>query len=211
MCADALTIEKRLPSDPAELKRILRSEIRQARNSRSPHSHRDSGLRLADVALSIPELQTAKVVALYAARATEPQTQPLLSSLHKQGKDVLLPVLSDSLQRCWAHYQGAADLQERSPMRPPEPSGTPLPAKSLQDADFIIVPALAVDSTGTRLGQGGGWYDRTLKEAKEGTLKFVFVYPEEFYKEEDFHLPVEDHDQQIDGVITTKGWHLLGV
>src|SRR5690606_39970618 len=100
----------------------------------------------------------ARCVAAYVSVAAEPDTGELIGALHARGITVLLPVLGPGLVRCWGRYTGRDDLAQRAPGRPPEPSGEVLPAEALAEAEVVIAPALAIDRTGVRLGQGGGWY-----------------------------------------------------
>ena len=90
-------------------------------------------------------------------------------------------MLGSGLQRDWAEYAGVDDLRERAPGRPPEPGGPTLGAAALAEADVVIAPALAVDTTGARLGQGGGWYDRALEHIRPGVPVIALVFPEELY------------------------------
>ena len=135
--------------------------------------------------LTIPAVADARCVSVYASRVTEPGTGPLLEALAARGVRVLLPVLGSGLQRDWAEYAGPDDLRERAPGRPPEPGGPTLGAAALADADVVIAPALAVDTTGARLGQGGGWYDRALEHLRPGAPVVALVFPEELYDARD--------------------------
>ena len=83
-------------------------------------------------------------------------------------------------------------------------------AFGLVDADVVIAPALAVDSNGVRLGQGGGWYDRALEHVRPGTKVIAVVFPEEVYDATDRPLPLEKHDRTVDAVATPLGWRWLG-
>ena len=118
-------------------------------------------------------------------------------------------MLGSGLQRDWAEYAGPDDLRERAPGRPPEPGGPTLGAAALADADVVIAPALAVDTTGARLGQGGGWYDRALEHIRPGTPVVALVFPEELYDAEKRPLPRERHDRLVDAVATPLEWHLI--
>jgi 5-formyltetrahydrofolate cyclo-ligase len=68
---------------------------------------------------------------------------------------------------------------------------------------LVLVPALAVDRAGTRLGQGGGWYDRALRFAAPGALKLGVCYPHEVLAAGT--LPREAHDVPLDGALTAAG------
>lgn len=82
-------------------------------------------------------------------------------------------------------------------------------ADELAKADLIVVPALAVDARGVRLGQGGGWYDRALKHARPGVPIIAVVFEDEFFSNPDDYLPVEPHDQRVNGVLTPSGYTRL--
>ena len=192
-----------------DAKSALRSAIREQRSNRSERLRKEAGQDFATTILGIPEVKEAKVVALYTSRSGEPSTLPLMTYLHAKGKRVLLPVLGAGLQRDWATFAGEDDLQQRAPGRPPEPSTPTLGAEALAEADLIIAPALAVDTHGTRLGQGGGWYDRALSFARPGVKVIAMVYPEEVYDAEVMPLPREPHDLPVQAVATTTSWRCL--
>lgn len=145
-------------------------------------------------------------VAAYVSVGHEPCTRLLLEHLEESGTAVLLPVLGPHLSRCWGYFRGIADLAERSPGRPPEPSGQVLPATAVADAEAVIVPALAVDRSGRRLGQGGGWYDRVLPLRRPEAPVFAVVHDDELVTGP---LPTQAHDARVDAVITPDEWFLL--
>jgi 5-formyltetrahydrofolate cyclo-ligase len=195
--------------EAVDAKDRLRSPLRAARQKRSEHRRRQAAVALAEVVCGIDEVANARCVALYASGPTEPGTGPLLEQLHAQGVRVLLPVLGTGLRRGWAEYAGLADLETRAPGRPPEPSGPDLGPDALADADVVIVPALAVDTTGARLGQGGGWYDRVLAAALPDALVLALLYDGELVSAEKSALPLEPHDLPVDGVASPSGWRRL--
>ena len=190
-----------------DVKDRLRTAIRAARKIRSVRLRDAAARELADVVLTIPAVAEASCVSVYASRATEPGTGPLLEVLAARGVRVLMPVLGSGLQREWAEYAGPDDLRERAPGRPPEPGGPTLGAAALADADVVIAPALAVDTTGARLGQGGGWYDRALEHIRPGVPVIALVFPEELYDAATRPLPREPHDHLVDAVATPREWH----
>jgi len=197
--------------EPEDAKEGLRRAIRTAREVRSERLRREAAEALADVVESIPEVKDARCVAVYAARPTEPGTTPLMDRLAARDVRVLLPVLGTGLQRNWAEYGGRDDLRVRAPGRPPEPGTPELPAEAVADADVVLVPALAVDTTGMRLGQGGGWYDRVLQHTRPDARVVGVVFPEEVYDAAERPLPSEPHDQRVQAVATPAGWRELGV
>jgi 5-formyltetrahydrofolate cyclo-ligase len=197
--------------EPADAKEALRRAVRGAREARSDRLRREAAQALAAVLDEIPGFREAEVVATYAARPAEPGTAPVLDLLAARGVRVLLPVLGTGLQRNWATYAGAEDLRVRAPGRPPEPGTPELPAEAVSEADVVLVPALAVDTTGMRLGQGGGWYDRVLPLVRADARIIALVFPDEVYDAEVRPLPWEPHDRRVPTVATPAGWQNLGV
>ncbi|RZS61977.1 5-formyltetrahydrofolate cyclo-ligase [Xylanimonas ulmi] len=196
--------------EAADAKDELRRAIRKQRAARSARQRADAAVAFADVLEASREVREARCVAAYAARSTEPSTDVLLARLAARGVRVLLPVLGAGLARDWAEYQSADDLRERAPGRPPEPSGPTLGASAIADADVVVAPALAVDTSGRRLGQGGGWYDRVLQFVPDGVTVVAMVFDDEVYDAQTRPLPIEDHDQRVHAVATPQGWRALG-
>ncbi|GAA1988561.1 5-formyltetrahydrofolate cyclo-ligase [Isoptericola halotolerans] len=192
--------------EPEDAKDELRRAIRHHRTERSQRLRDEAARSLADVVAEIPAVKEAAVVVAYAARPTEPCTLPLLDLLAARGARILLPVLGAGLARDWADYTGPDDLLERAPGRPPEPGGPNLGAEVISAADVVIAPALAVDTAGTRLGQGGGWYDRVLKQVRPGVQSIATVFPEELYDADERPLPILEHDVAVQAVATPGGW-----
>lgn len=191
--------------EPEDAKATLRAHIRKERLQRSERRLKEHAEALRDHVLALPSIQEARCVSVYASRPHEPGTVPLIEALHRRGVKVLIPLLGDGLQRGWGVYRGASDLVERAPGRPPEPSGDFLPASALAEADVVVVPALAVDTSGTRLGQGGGWYDRALVEARPEVPVVALTFTGELRDATADPLPREPHDLGVDMVITPEG------
>ncbi len=187
-----------------ELKIALRAHARELRLARSDRLRAEAAESLAAHVLTLPEIAAASCVSIYASRASEPGTLPLMVALADRGVRVLIPLLGDGLQRGWGEFRGAEDLTSRAPGRPPEPSGEFLPQSALADADVVVAPALAVDPTGTRLGQGGGWYDRCLHDLRDDALLLAYCFPEEVH-DADNPVPREPHDVPVHGVVTPDG------
>ncbi len=182
----------------------MRARSRESRLTRSERLQAEATEALALHTLALPEILAADCVSIYASRSTEPGTLPLMIALAERDIRVLIPLLGDGLQRGWGEFRGADDLTSRAPGRPPEPSSPFLPQAAIADADVVIAPALAVDPTGTRLGQGGGWYDRCLLDAREDALVLAYCFPEEVHGDDD-PVPREPHDVPVHGVVTPDG------
>jgi 5-formyltetrahydrofolate cyclo-ligase len=143
----------------------------------------------------------ARTVAAYLSVAAEPPTQPLLDALVASGVRVLLPVITDAALD-WAAYSGPGDVT-RGLLGINEPTGPRLGADALSEADLVLVPAVAVDRAGHRLGRGRGYYDRALVAVTAPVV--AIVYDEELLDA----VPTESHDRSIDGVLRPAGFTSL--
>jgi 5-formyltetrahydrofolate cyclo-ligase len=181
---------------PGDRKRALREFGRNQRRSRSAASGPTQGL--ADAALGLAQVQRASSVAAYVGVGDEPDTRELLERLRARGVTVLLPVVLPGLDLDWARYGGPDDLAP-GPRGLLEPVGERLGREAIGTVDVVLAPALAVDSAGRRLGQGGGCYDRALARVPDATPVFAVVFAEEVVPGP---LPEEPHDRRVDGVVT---------
>ena len=111
---------------------------------------------------------------------------------------MLLPVVLPGLDLDWAVYDGP-DALGPGPRGLLEPVGARLGRQAIGDADVVLAPALAVDTAGRRLGQGGGCYDRALARVAAQTPVLAVVFAEEVVPGP---LPEEPHDRRVAGVVT---------
>lgn len=187
-------------SDVRRRKAELRIAVLAARRAMSQTDRTRAGEAIA--AAGVAELAGAATVAAYLSMGDEPPTDLLLSGLTERGVRVLLPVIAGE-QLDWADYATSADLAA-GPLGIVEPTGPRLGASSLAGADVVIVPALAVDGAGNRLGRGRGYYDRALADVAAPVI--AVVYDAEWVAD----LPVEPHDRTVDAVLRPAGLSRLG-
>jgi 5-formyltetrahydrofolate cyclo-ligase len=154
----------------------------------------------AEHLLAAPEIRHAATVAAYVSVSTEPGTGPLVEALHEAGRRVILPLLQADDDLHWAAYDGSPGL--RSARRGLlEPDGPSLGAEAIATADAVLVPGLAVGRDGTRLGRGGGSYDRALGRVPVGTFVCVLLNSEELLEQ----VPRADHDRSVTAAATETG------
>lgn len=137
-------------------------------------------------------------VCCYLAVGTEPGSLELVTALAAQGRRVLLPIVVGAAPLDWAAYDGNL---APGPYGLREPAGPRLGAAAIGRADVVLVPALAVDLAGHRLGKGGGHYDRSLPLTRPGTPLVAVVRDEEVVAE----LPAEPHDVRMTAALTPVG------
>ena len=138
-------------------------------------------------------------VCAYWPVGSEPGSPALLDGLLRRGCRILLPVVDVPGPLNWAEYTGAGSLRA-GPFGLREPTGSRLGYTAIAEATLILVPALAVDHRGVRLGRGGGHYDRTLPLAKAGTPLIAVVRDDEVLP----WLPFEPHDVLVSAALTPR-------
>ncbi|MEV7600388.1 5-formyltetrahydrofolate cyclo-ligase [Kitasatospora sp. NPDC089797] len=147
-------------------------------------------------------------VAAYVSVGAEPGTRPLLDALREDGVRVLLPVLLPDNDLDWAEYTGP-DALAPAGRGLLEPVGPRLGPEAVTGASVVLLPGLAVDRAGLRLGRGGGSYDRVLERlARAGArpVLAVLLYGHEVLD----RVPAESHDRPVDVVVTPAGVLALG-
>lgn len=145
-------------------------------------------------------------VCLYLPLPSEPLAPDLPAVLLRAGYRVLAPVARPGapLDWCAIHLGAGGDLPlARGGHGVPEPIGPPLGAAAIRVADLILVPALAVDRKGFRLGRGGGFYDRSLAllPSEHHASTCAVVFDGELVDE----LPHDEHDIPVTHAVTPAG------
>lgn len=180
-------------ANPAALAKLaLRDQVLAARRRRSLLEIGERSRAMARVVLDAEEVRRAATVAAYVSVGHEPGTGALLDALADVGKRVLLPVLRPDNDLDWAAYDGPGSLTSAS-RGLLEPAGTRLGMAAIVGAEVVLVPALAVDRHGTRLGRGGGSYDRALTRVPAGTMVCALLNSEELIET----VPSAPHDRAV--------------
>ncbi|MGW0189405.1 5-formyltetrahydrofolate cyclo-ligase [Streptomyces sp. NPDC003362] len=193
-------------------KRSLRRGFIAVRNRLTADDVRESAVALAGRALELPELAHARTVAAYVSVGSEPGTRALLDALRARGVRVLLPALLPDNDLDWGVYAGEGSLarvQHGGRMALLEPVGDRLGVDAVTAADVVLLPGLAVDARGMRLGRGGGSYDRVLARLERADARpalVVLLYDSEVVE----HVPEEAHDRPVQAVVTPSGVRRFG-
>ncbi len=183
----------------------VRDRLLTARGRRSLLDVGADARALAEHLLATPDVRRAATVAAYVSINDEPGTGPLLDGLRAAGKRVVLPVLMPDGDLDWAAYEGPSSLLPAR-LGLLEPAGRRLGPESVATADVVLVPGLAVDPRGYRLGRGGGSYDRALGRVPVGTFTCVLLYDDEVGVE----VPTEPHDRPVGWAASPSGVRRLG-
>jgi 5-formyltetrahydrofolate cyclo-ligase len=179
----------------AAAKAALRASVNDARSNQPATGRADAGRLIRDHVLSWPQAEMAGTVAAYYSMGTEPETHRLVFGMWKRGTYVILPRLLPDGDLEWASYEGPDSLVPgpRGVLEPSEPSRG---VEAISRAALVLVPALAVDHRGQRLGRGGGSYDRALTRVGERVPVVALLYDGELIEQ----VPAEPHDRPVSAV-----------
>lgn len=180
-------------------KQALRLEMRRRRTTAVQERGRELALALAERGIGFLKVPRATIVSAFCSMPDEIDTGPLLDKLHAEGMRICLPVMQGKgrplLFRGWAPGDemnvvmwGIREPKTESPLLQPQ---------------VLLVPLLAFDRHGWRLGYGGGFYDRTLRAGRlDATPIAVGIGLDELEIDAVPHL---DYDERLDWVLTPSG------
>ncbi len=183
-----------------EQKTDIRQQFRVLTRSIAPEQAAAASEDLCKNLLGSPYWQQARRILMFYPLNDEPDIAPLLQQALTAGKTIALPRYNSSL----GVYEAALirSLTEdlvpgRFGVREPSPN---CPALPLNQLDLTLVPGIAFDASGRRLGRGKGFYDRLLPGTTGMTLGLAFDW------QESDALPTEPHDVELDAILTPTRW-----
>ena len=181
---------------PGQDKRSVRAAVLTTRRSMPPAVRAAAD---ASIGTHLGALRPGTVCA-YAPMTGEPGGSGLLTAFARAR--VLLPVLLPDGDLDWAEYTPGRLATGRYGLA--EPIGPRLGPDAVAAADLVVVPGVAAALDGTRLGRGGGSYDRALTRVAEGVPVVAVLYDGELFA----RLPSEPHDRPVNAVIMPSGARL---
>ncbi|GAB3537279.1 5-formyltetrahydrofolate cyclo-ligase [Arthrobacter tecti] len=192
-------------------KEELRRALRERRTQVPEDAQRAAAASLSRHVLTwlaaTPAGDGSGTVAAYLSGPPEPGTAELLPALRNAGYDVVVPVCEPRYQLSWVRWEQGVELA-KSPRAPLwEPVGRRFRFTELGSIQLVLVPGLAIDVAGNRLGQGGGYYDRFLAQLQAehaGTPAIGYLYDEEILPSGSFGATVLD--MPLRGAFTPSGY-----
>ena len=189
----------------------LRQDFYRKRKALSKNDQYQAALQLTKIVAESSCFQQSQKIAFYQAVRGEIDPLSLLQLASEQGKHCYLPLLNpiQNNQLCFSHYQiGEKLIANRYKILEPEyqPEKIILPA----ELELVLVPLVAFDSKGNRLGSGAGYYDRTfnfLLSAQSPTKPFLLGIAYAWQKLEE--LPIEPWDVPLNAVATDTEYRLI--
>ena len=187
----------------AEDKQRLRRVIRELERQLSPRYKEASSRAIAAHLLAMPEYQAAGTVFCFVGSEREIDTRPILEDALAAGKRLCVPLCTGP---------GIMELRQVTTLDQlvPDAYGIPEPPAAapevdMDEVDFAVLPCVACNHLGQRLGRGGGYYDRFLSGYRGGT---VLLCREKLIREE---IPLEPWDMPVPWVLTERGLYEDGI
>lgn len=179
-------------------KRALRRAMRSILESLDPQTRHEEGLWVSQRLLAEPSVKKASTVMAYWAMPTELPVDAFIEACSNMGKRIALPVVrGDDLELF--EYTGRECLREVPPYGILEPHGTP--RVKAEEIDVVLVPGMAFDTGGGRLGHGKGFYDRLFPHMPSAKLIGVCLSCQLVDS-----VPMEPHDRRTDLVMARTPW-----
>ena len=184
----------------ASSKEVIREQMRKALAALPPAERSILSLKLRNILSSQSAWNEASSIFGFAPLTSEPDVMPLLEEAWSSNKQVALPRYdADKLVYAACAVSNPAEIRPGS-FGVLEPTAG-CPVIPLNQLDFILVPGLAFDLAGRRLGRGKGYYDRLLTEVRGHKCGVAFD------SQIVAQLPEEPHDIRVDSILTPTRWH----
>lgn len=176
-------------------KNEIRENIFKKRETLSDNYYESASKAIYENLFELDVVKEAKTVFIYRSMGKELNTQPLIDFALENGKRVALPRVVSLKEGMRAHEYNAGDELEKSKYGAEEPLADS-PVVTASEMDLIIMPCVTCNNRGERIGYGGAFYDRFLRE-----FNGVTVLPY-FHELQTFEIPMEEHDMKMNYVIT---------
>ena len=183
----------------------IRTHVRHLRRGLTSDQQQQAAIHVTEHAMNFPPVQQAKKIAIFLSFDGELNTRPLIAKFWQHNQQVYLPVLHPFAkgQLLFLRYDTDTVLTPNR-LGIPEPPLDIRNLATLSELDVLMVPLVAFDRQGQRLGMGGGFYDRTLQNWQQHDLLPVGLAHDCQQVEA---LPVADWDVPLKAIITpSKLW-----
>ena len=178
----------------------IRQQVLKKRDSLAPETRRSKDILIKENFLSLSEFQSSQVILFFASFRSEVATIPLIEEALRRGKRVVLPSVDKSRRELRLYEIKGPDELSPGYMGIPEPAVPVERERDINDVTLAVMPGAAFDPMGSRLGYGGGYYDRLLSTLRRRIPLIALAYEEQIVDS----LPAEPHDINIHVIVTDK-------
>lgn len=188
-----------------EQKKSIRKLIMEKKNQLSSDYIFKSSREITKTLIGTSAFQTANTVMCYLSFGKEVDTEMIIAQCFKEGKTVLIPVILKK-EDGTSYMEASQLIDPESDLAPGimgilEPKSHTIRIRDPKIIDLVIIPGLAFDEKGNRLGYGAGYYDYFLERIREDCNQIAITYSFQLLEK----IPTQEHDKKIRNIITERG------
>ena len=187
--------------DLRRAKQQLRESVVRMTRQLDPDVHAAASQRMCDHLMSVGAIQRARTVAVYRADGHELDPAAAMKAMEERGIRTLLPRMIDG--NIHLAPSGDPGLLVAGPLGIPQPASGSVP---LDEIDVVVLPGVAFDLDGGRLGRGGGHYDRLLSMLPADVVRMGLAHTGQMVT----RVPRAEHDELLDILVTDRAVHHTG-
>lgn len=185
----------------ATLKKEIRREVLRKRDNLSLKDRVELSRRICDNLLNLEEFKQSKVIHFFLSTKSEVIAEEAIRKALSTGKEVVVPVIDRSHRHISLSkiedYDKELTITTHGILEPRPEFYRPVP---LRDIELMVLPGVAFDTKGHRLGYGAGYYDRLLEEKEDRPLLMALAFEIQIVDD----IPVGDHDVRVDKIVTEE-------
>ncbi len=177
------------------MKKILRKQVLDARDRLTADERAAKSREIGKQLFALPEFSAARVIMLFASFRSEVDTVPMIRQALLSGKRVILPKVTGKVLELFEIADYDLDVVSGVWGIPEPRTGRP---GRVEDVDLMVVPGVAFDERGNRIGYGAGYYDKLLPSFRGSTVALAFE------AQIVTNVPVDPHDVPVGKIVTEK-------
>lgn len=179
---------------------MLRAQMLALRNSKSPSELEQLSSEITGRLVELSSVKEARTISTYLEIGSEVRTRGFVEWALGSGKRVIVPVVDRASKRLVFSELKAASELERGSYGIPEPKREFRRPVALERSDVVLVPGVAWDQRGFRIGYGAGFYDRSMNSLRTHVMAIGLAYEFQFVSD----IPRSRYDRRVDRIVTEK-------
>lgn len=190
-----------------EQKKTIRKAIQDIKNNLTDEYLSSASKAIVNTLINSEAFKNANTIMCYVSFGHEVDTKLIIDECFKQGKTILIPIISRNADG--TSFMEASQLIDSSIDLSPgtmgilEPKASSIRIRDPKTIDLIVIPGLAFDKVGNRLGYGAGYYDYYLKKVRDDCYQIAITFSCQLVD----WIPTEEHDIPIPQIVTERGFN----